>query len=193
MPNWRDNYIKIKGRSEEIIKCIEGMKGKKAIYKEEKEESLEEVYTFNATVEVPKEVLELGYSKAGYYWQKENWGCKWDMLYESKYELDRILKELICIDKEENMTSNRSEFRVMHSENYYYAEDKSTQERVNLNKGNMKEVEFFVMSPWNPVAEWVRALSKKHSQLEFELKFEISEEGFKGKMIFEVGELVDEC
>lgn len=29
MPNWCDNYIKIKGRSEEIIKCIEGMKGKK--------------------------------------------------------------------------------------------------------------------------------------------------------------------
>ena len=30
MPNWCDNYIKIKGRRKEIIKCIEGMKGYKA-------------------------------------------------------------------------------------------------------------------------------------------------------------------
>lgn len=29
MPNWCDNYIKIKGKREEIIKCIEGMNGKK--------------------------------------------------------------------------------------------------------------------------------------------------------------------
>ncbi|HAT4103775.1 TPA: hypothetical protein I9Z31_001178 [Clostridium perfringens] len=62
MPNWCDNYIKIKGKREEIIKCIEGMKGKKAIYKDESvsKENLCETYTFNATVEVPDEVLEIG-------------------------------------------------------------------------------------------------------------------------------------
>ncbi|MBI5818298.1 MAG: hypothetical protein HZA88_04860 [Verrucomicrobia bacterium] len=28
-------------------------------------------------VPVPKEVLEAGYDKAGYDWEKLNWGCKW--------------------------------------------------------------------------------------------------------------------
>lgn len=207
MPNWCDNYIKIKGRREEIIKCIEGMKGKRAVYKEEMEskDKLEETYTFNKAVKIPEEVLEMGYEKAGYSWQKRNWGCKWDILYESKYELDMILKELTCVNKKENGRSNRSAFRAMYNENSYYEEkenyyksnslkkDKSHYERENFNKYDIKEVEFFVMSPWNPVDKWVRALSKKHSELEFELRFEISEEGFKGKMIFEVGELVDKC
>ncbi len=31
--------------------------------------------------------------------KKENWGCKWDMLYESKYELDRILEQLTLVNK----------------------------------------------------------------------------------------------
>lgn len=169
MPNWCDNYIKIKGRREEIIKCIEGMKGKRAVYKKEmaSKEKLEETYTFNRAVKVPEEVLEMGYEKAGYSWQKRNWGCKWDMLYESKHELDSILEKLIGANKEEYET----------------------------NKDDIKEVEFFVISPWNPVDEWVRALSNKHSkfEFEFELKFEISEDGFKGKISFEAGELFDEC
>ncbi|EHK2345478.1 hypothetical protein [Clostridium perfringens] len=158
MPNWCDNYIKIKGKREEIIKCIEGIKGKKAIYKDEcvGKENLFENYTFNATVEVQEEVLEIGYNKAGYYWQKKNWGCKWDMLYESKYELDRILEQLTLI-----------------------------------NKNDTTEVEFFVISPWNPVKQWVKALSEKHRNLDFELRFEVTEELLKGKMSFKgVKELI---
>ncbi|ELC8465521.1 DUF1281 family ferredoxin-like fold protein [Clostridium perfringens] len=158
MPNWCDNYIKIKGKREEIIKCIEGMKGKKAIYKDESvgKENLCETYTFNATVEVPEEVLEIGYDNAGYYWQKKKWGCKWDMLYESKYELDRILEQLHL-----------------------------------SNKNDITEVEFFVISPWNPVKQWVKALSEKHRNLDFELRFEVTEELLKGKMSFKgVKELI---
>ncbi|MBI5991260.1 hypothetical protein [Clostridium perfringens] len=152
MPNWCDNYIKIKGKREEIIKCIEGMKGYKALYKEDREnkEDLEKCYTFNATLEVPEEVLELGYAKAGYYWQKKNWGCKWDMLYESKYELDRILEQLTLINKQDTT-----------------------------------EVEIFVISPWNPVKQWVKALSKKHRNLDFELRFEVTEELLKGSIRFD--------
>ncbi|EGT3616099.1 hypothetical protein FHH43_07615 [Clostridium perfringens] len=165
MPNWCDNYIKIKGIREEIIRCIEGMKGKRAVYKEENKikEKLEETYTFNATVKVPEEVLERGYEKAGYYWQKRNWGCKWDMLYESKYELDGILEKLICANKEEN----------------------------EINKDGIEEVEFFVISPWNSVDEWVKALSKKHSKLDFELTFEITEESFEDSMCFKNGIEID--
>ena len=57
MPNWFDNCIKIKGKREEIIKCIEWIKGKKAIYKDQSvgKENLCETYTFNVTVEVPIE------------------------------------------------------------------------------------------------------------------------------------------
>lgn len=164
MPNWCDNYIKIKGRREEIIKCIEGMKGKRAVYKEERinKEKLEETYTFNKAVKIPEEVLEMGYEKAGYSWQKRNWGCKWDMLYESKYELDSILEKLISINKEEN----------------------------EINKEDREEVEFFVMSPWNPVDEWVRALSNKHGNLEFRLKFEVCEEGLNDSIYFKKGTII---
>lgn len=178
MPNWCDNYIKIKGKREEIIKCIEGMKGYKALYKEDREnkEDLEKCYTFNATLEVPEEVLELGYAKSGYYWQKDNWGCKWDMLYESKYELDNILKELKSSIKEEN--------EVKESESYNYLEERS------YDKNHVKEVEFFVLSPWSPVDEWIRALSEKHRDLEFSLSFEISEEFLKGSATFKEGEYI---
>ncbi|EGT3616095.1 hypothetical protein FHH43_07595 [Clostridium perfringens] len=73
-----------------------------------------------------------------------------------------ILEKLICANKEEN----------------------------EVNKDDIEEVEFFVISPWNPVDEWVRALSNKHGNLEFSLKFEICEEGFKGNINFYMGKLL---
>ena len=54
----------------------------------------------------------------------------------------------------------------------------------------MKEVEFFVLSPWSPVEEWVKALSEKHRDLEFSLSFEISEEFLKGSATFKEGEYI---
>ncbi|MGG5461178.1 hypothetical protein [Clostridium sp. B9] len=106
MPNWCDNYIKIKGRREEIIKCIEGMKGNRAVYKEDRisKENLEETYTFNKAAKVPEKVLEMGYEKAVYYWKKKKWGCKCDMFYESKYELDSILEKFIGVNTKESLS-----------------------------------------------------------------------------------------
>lgn len=32
---------------------------------------------FHSLVPIPREVLAAGYEKAGYDWERENWGCKW--------------------------------------------------------------------------------------------------------------------
>lgn len=72
------------------------------------------------------------------------------MLYESKYELDRILEQLTIV-----------------------------------NKNDTTEVEFFVISLWNPVKQLIKALSEKHRNLDFELRFEVTEELLKGSIRFD--------
>ncbi|WP_300347709.1 hypothetical protein [Clostridium sp.] len=98
------------------------------------------------------------------------------MLYESKYELDNILKELKSSIREEN--------EIKENKSYNYLEEKS------YDKNHRKEIEFLVLSPWSPVDEWVKALSEKHRELEFSLNFEISEESLKGSATFKNGEYI---
>lgn len=106
MPNWCGNYIKLEGKVSDIIKSIEGMKGKRPCYACEADKISDEakneiVYTFNATVPVPAEIQAKTYHEAGYAWQSDNWGTKWDMLHEADSTLDKILKDLAELDQDE--------------------------------------------------------------------------------------------
>lgn len=105
MPNWCGNYIKMEGRLEDIVNCIEGMKGKRAYYSCETnvtdEERNKEVYTFNATVPVPADILAQAYSTVGYNWQNANWSTKWDTLKDATVTLNEILSTYKESDKDE--------------------------------------------------------------------------------------------
>lgn len=94
MPNWCSNTVYVKGEQKVLDTFIESCKGKSPRYKkhnptpkddvlnEHVDAGYEEVrdleFTFNALVPVPEEVCEKGYSAAGYNWQCDNWGTKWD-------------------------------------------------------------------------------------------------------------------
>lgn len=94
MPNWCSNSLSVKGQQEKLQAFIKACSGKTPRYKKHNfiaeddvlnehvdlgyEEVQEREFTFNALFPVPEEVCEQGYSKAGYNWQIDNWGTKWD-------------------------------------------------------------------------------------------------------------------
>jgi hypothetical protein len=89
LPNWCFNHLLIEGPN--TNKFFEACKGKTAryipagnelsIYSEEEIAQSKAYYgfTFNALVPVPNNILAKGYSHAGYHWQNQNWGTKWDV------------------------------------------------------------------------------------------------------------------
>lgn len=88
MPNWSYNHLSITGKAGELKRFLtEGLYGYKPVYaptsKFEEEENAKRpasqlTRTMNKIVPVPQDVLAKGYSDAGYYWQADNWGTKWD-------------------------------------------------------------------------------------------------------------------
>lgn len=50
-------------------------------------------YCFNSLFPVPEEISKRGYDKAGYYWQSNNWGTKWD-IYLSKDDIYQTDKQV---------------------------------------------------------------------------------------------------
>lgn len=83
MPNWSYNFLNITGNKENLKAFLkDGLYGYEAVYageearKEPKLLKLEP--TMNKIIPVPDAVLKAGYSEAGYDWQVENWGVKWD-------------------------------------------------------------------------------------------------------------------
>lgn len=107
MPNWCGNYIIIEGKSSDVVDCIKAMKGNRACYAEtdmntySEEYRNEVVYTFNAHAPVPEEIKAKTYNEAGYNWQIQNWGVKWDCLDEASSTLDAIVEQQKLVDKGE--------------------------------------------------------------------------------------------
>ncbi len=104
MPNWVENILTIRGpRVREFMMACAGYS---PIYSSDggKEEIIIRLlngdfygkFKFNALVPVPENVLQQGYSEAGYYWQIDNWGTKWDIDDEDIFEY-HIGIEYACI------------------------------------------------------------------------------------------------
>lgn len=103
MPNWCFNQLTVTGTKEELIHFIEnGLYGYEAVYalnEFEKKFSQDQtrgtklVPTMNKIIPVPQDVLDRGYSDAGYDWQIENWGTKWDFCEFTAHNLEHDLKQ----------------------------------------------------------------------------------------------------
>lgn len=92
MPNWVENRIEISGEKSDLLHFQTLTKGKEANYalsehelrfysEEQIQKAKESVhdFTFNSLVPVPVDILKQGYSDAGYHWQSNHWGTKWDV------------------------------------------------------------------------------------------------------------------
>lgn len=92
MPNWCENQLTVSGcykNLEKFKKAFMGTIAKWPINERVEKLSEREIekikreyetprYCFNALVPVPEDILESGYSNAGYLWCIENWGTKWE-------------------------------------------------------------------------------------------------------------------
>ena len=85
MPNHVENILRISGTEEDLAAFKAICHGKSPEYAPPKipipwgrQLPKEEVLTFSGIVPVPAEILAKTYDKAGYDWQHENWGTKWD-------------------------------------------------------------------------------------------------------------------
>ena len=87
MPNWCNNDLIVQGDKTQLNHFVRKAKGiepqyklsedEKKFYTEEMLKPQECELCFNQFVPVPKEILEQGFSTAGYNWQVDNWGTKW--------------------------------------------------------------------------------------------------------------------
>ena len=75
MPNWCNNKLAVYGPEADVIRFKEKAVSHSPWLKVE--EQKENVLNFHSLVPIPPEVLEAGYEKAGYDWERNNWGCKW--------------------------------------------------------------------------------------------------------------------
>lgn len=88
MPNWSYNHLNITGKARELKRFLtDGLYGYEPVYNpihafeievNDKSESPQLTRTMNVIAPVPQDVLTKGYSDAGYQWQCDHWGTKWD-------------------------------------------------------------------------------------------------------------------
>lgn len=102
MPNWCNNEISIefphpllKNRFMDKFYNVPAiyqsdLKFHKEIYGKELVVSRKQ-YTLNGLVPVPQEVLNRGFNDAGYDWQCDNWGTKWDISPHDIKETDKSI------------------------------------------------------------------------------------------------------
>ncbi len=95
MPNWCENVLFVAGEPEAVKEFDRRFRGLPAEYnldddpeilkeqeEERREEGYEPDYCLHALVPVPEYILEKGYGDAGYDWQINNWGTKWDIYHQ---------------------------------------------------------------------------------------------------------------
>jgi hypothetical protein len=75
MPNWCNNKLAVYGPEADVSRFKEKAVGHSPWLKVE--EQKENVLNFHSLVPIPAEVVEAGYDKAGYDWERNNWDCKW--------------------------------------------------------------------------------------------------------------------
>lgn len=72
MPNWCENELTVHGQEADVAQFKE-----KAIGKSPWGGAEEIVLNFHSLMPIPAEVIAAGYHRRGYFWELENWGCKW--------------------------------------------------------------------------------------------------------------------
>ena len=78
MPNWTCNILTVYGPEEDIKAFRQKAIGHSPwLTASELTVDKPEPLNFHSLVPVPDELLKAGYDKAGYDWEKANWGCKW--------------------------------------------------------------------------------------------------------------------
>jgi len=76
VPNWVDNRLVVQGPAQSLRGFVERAKGQDPLYQDHGEGKLQ-VFSFHALWPVPLNVLEERYSHFGFYWELNQWGCKW--------------------------------------------------------------------------------------------------------------------
>ena len=74
MPNWCDNKMDVRGPTEQVKKFMSDVEGYGPFDEESKGEI--DLFDFNKIIPMPQEAKD-NYNDIGYYWQRDNWGCKW--------------------------------------------------------------------------------------------------------------------
>src|ERR1039457_6733289 len=72
MPNWCENELTVDGPETDVARFKE-----KAIGKSPWGDAEESFFNFHSLVPIPAEVIADGYCGSGYFWELDNWGCKW--------------------------------------------------------------------------------------------------------------------
>jgi Ferredoxin-like domain in Api92-like protein len=90
MPNWCNNILTVYGPEADIKDFRQKAIGHSpwstaAELVSEKPNPL----NFHSLVPVPHEVLKAGYGKAGYDWEKSNWGCTWGSCHTELVDEDK--------------------------------------------------------------------------------------------------------
>ena len=79
MPNWCSNKLTVRGPAADVQQFKEQAVGHSAWSNPgEIQNEPPAVLNFHSLVPIPDEVLAAGYEAAGYDWEMENWGCKWE-------------------------------------------------------------------------------------------------------------------
>lgn len=73
MPNWCNNKLHMYGPEADTQRFKVQAIGDSPWHKEDEPN----VLNFHSLVPIPAEVIEAGYEKAGFDWERTNWGCKW--------------------------------------------------------------------------------------------------------------------
>lgn len=102
MSNWCSNVLTITGLSKDLKRFKKEVQGCKAEYflneQERKmfssvKEKHKSILSLNKLCPIPRNILKKGYNDAGYNWQVENWGTKWDLGEDIEFnESDRKLE-----------------------------------------------------------------------------------------------------
>ena len=76
MPNWCVNVLTVKG--DKVVEFDKDFQGMPVTWRDSTPKTTKG-YCFNAQVPVPQNIIEAGYDPAGYAWQLDYWGTKWDV------------------------------------------------------------------------------------------------------------------
>lgn len=82
MPNWCENTLTVTGSQDQVDTFVRRAEGAHAHYVDETGRADHNgrlwPLSFHALVPVPDDVLQAGYVDAGYTWQREHYGTKWE-------------------------------------------------------------------------------------------------------------------
>jgi hypothetical protein len=95
MPNHCTNLVTLVGAPAEVARAAQLLRGvppeyaphPNPLFKASDEDKKPVPFCFHNVIPVPPEVLAAGFDRAGYDWQRDHWGTKWDAYsFDTDYE-----------------------------------------------------------------------------------------------------------